>query len=176
MLVLAVNTLESGDQQRGGTNTLGGRETATTSHDQSHDTRKPCPPHEILGTMSNFEASLAASHQPLSTTKSTAGPLTKPPLPQPLLTQPKWRTTVARSWTCKQSRILLHRFSTVMLIILRFQLRPPQVQRHQPDHQGQGPRFRPDFHRQGRRERPRGPRREPRLRPVRLRPCHGRER
>lgn len=29
------------------------------------------------------------------------------------------------------------------------QLRPPQVQRHQPHHQGQRPRLRPDLHRQG---------------------------
>lgn len=54
-------------------------------------------------------------------------------------------------------------------------LRPPQVQRHRPHHQGQGPRLRSDQHRQGRRERPLH-RREPDLRPLRLRPRHGRER
>ena len=54
-------------------------------------------------------------------------------------------------------------------------LRPPQVQRHRPHHQGQGPRLGADQHRKGRRERPLH-RREPGLRPVRLRPRHGRVR
>ena len=53
------------------------------------------------------------------------------------------------------------------------QLRPPQVQRNQPHHQGQGPRFRPDLRRKGRRERSLH-RREPDLRPLRFRPRHGR--
>lgn len=66
----------------------------------------------------------------------------------PLSIPQRWRTTVARSSICKPqpSRTL----QPIEILTLYHQLRPPQVQRHQPHHQGQGPRFRPDLDREGR--------------------------
>ena len=108
------------------------------------------------------------------TRKTSSSPLTTPPQ--------KWRTSAASLSTCK-ARPSTHEFllrtprkknSTPLLTYMR-QLRPPQVQRNEPHHQGQGPRFRADFRRQGRRERPLH-RREPDVCALRVRARHGRER
>ena len=61
------------------------------------------------------------------------------------------------------------------LLTLSFQLRPPQMQRDQSNHQSQRSRLRPDLHRQGRRERPLYGR-EPGVRALRVRAESGRER
>lgn len=101
----------------------------------------------------------------------TNQPPRQPPTPPNLFfppTQPsKWRTSAERLSTCKRpprkpenhTRESLPRLAAhssrrnkayhTNAFLFFAQLRPPQVQRDQPHHQGQGPRLRPDLHRQG---------------------------
>ena len=140
--------------------------------------QKPWRPHEFCWTTPNYQRNftnipLQRSHRPETHVNPTDNRETAQTLQNgerpwrdcgPVRSEPIFCLDAARPRT----RVLMHPNP--------FQLRPAQVQRYQPHHQGRGPRLRADFGRQGRRERPCHHRREPCLRPLRLRPCDGRER
>jgi hypothetical protein len=99
-----------------------------------------------------------------------------PHVPQNENTQSKnlpiWKMTRVNSSTCASPQELYLQPKQIRLTLS--QLRPPQVQRNKPHHQGQGSCICPDLRRKGWRERSIH-RREPSLRTMRFRTSDGRE-
>lgn len=120
------------------------RETPTRSCDWSGDAQKALDAPRNYATppkiLANF---LTIPLQRCQTSQPTSNQHPENP--------PKHRQNGERPWRdCRPVWILFRNsrnWSELTNIFV--QLRPPQVQRHQPHHQGQGPRLCPALHRQG---------------------------
>jgi hypothetical protein len=119
------------------------------------------PPTANLTTLEHSDLDRRHGRQisTLAATNTTQNLLSPPTQPS------KWRTTAASLSTCKrppeicsdsrESPLRLENSPMEDRRVYKLtwfssaQVRPPQVQRDQPHHQGQGPRLCPDQHRQG---------------------------
>lgn len=118
------------------------RDHAAPSHDQSHDAHKALGAPRNLANHTKFDGTFLHPTQRFATTSSHAEYPTKTTLNNPPLN----RKNGERPWRDRRSVRLTERPPTrPIILILHHQLRPPQVQRYQPHHQGQGPRLRPDL-------------------------------